>query len=392
MNVKFYKAFLSATILSLSVNTSSYAEEFLVGVEAPLTGSLARVGSGMDEGIQVATKVFNETNGKHTVRLIRLDDESNPAKAIAAVEKLANDGVLAITGGYGSNNVGPASDAAHKLGVPYITSGAVADELTQRGYDNFFRINNSAGYEKAVLGLIESMKAKSVSIIYLTKEATLHLAESSEKRLKEKGIKVHMHAVDPSLTDFKPIMNKIRIRDKPDVVLMVVYENGYVGILRAAKVLKPKVKAMIGVWSLATSKMANEFPDLIPYVYGTALLPYPVAFTTEEGKQFGKAYSDLFKKDPDYLGQFGYVQTMILFKAMSRAAESGQLTRKKIAEELAKTDEMTLIGRVKFDKTGDNPYFIHRMGQHQDGKISIVWPADSATAEIKYPATPWNSK
>jgi hypothetical protein len=40
------------------------AEEFLVGVETPLTGSLARVGTGMSEEIQVATDVFNRKNGK----------------------------------------------------------------------------------------------------------------------------------------------------------------------------------------------------------------------------------------------------------------------------------------------------------------------------------------
>ena len=51
---------------------------------------------------------------------------------------------------------------------------------------------------------------------------------------------------------------------RPDVILMAGYENDYVGILRAARVLKPAVKAMVGVWSLATPKMAAEFPDLMP--------------------------------------------------------------------------------------------------------------------------------
>ena len=35
------------------------AEEFVVGVEVPLSGSLARVGTGMSEGISVAAEVFN---------------------------------------------------------------------------------------------------------------------------------------------------------------------------------------------------------------------------------------------------------------------------------------------------------------------------------------------
>jgi branched-chain amino acid transport system substrate-binding protein len=82
---------------------------------------------------------------------------------------------------------------------------------------------------------------------------------------------VTAHAFDPAISDFKPIINKIKLQDKPEVIAMIGYENDYVGILRAARVLKPAVKAMVGVWSLATPKMAADFPDLVPNVYGTAV-------------------------------------------------------------------------------------------------------------------------
>jgi branched-chain amino acid transport system substrate-binding protein len=379
---------LLATLLSLSAGGAA-AEEFLVGAEIPLTGAMARVGAGMHEGISVAVEVFNKTNGKHTVKVITADDESAPAKAVAAVEKLAGQGVVAITGGYGSNNIGPASDAANKLGLPYITSGGVDDNLTARGHKTFFRINNTAGYQKAMVGLLDEMKIKSASVIYSTKEATADLAKDVKHALDARGIPVGMHAFDPAITDFKPIINKVRLQDKPEAILMVGYENDYVGILRAAKVLKPNVKAMIGVWSLATPKMAADFPDLMPSVYGTALLPYPAEFRSEDGRLFAETYKKLFNKEPDYLGQFGYVQSMILFEAIARAADKGTLKQGGVIEELAKTDLETLIGRVQFNDRGDNANFVHRMGQHQDGKIAIVWPSDAATGKMNFPGVPW---
>ncbi|MDQ2987515.1 MAG: ABC transporter substrate-binding protein, partial [Pseudomonadota bacterium] len=168
---KIALALVAATTLS-----TSYADELLVGVELPLTGSLARVGNGIQEGIKVAVELFNKTNGKHTVKLIIVDDESAPAKAIAAVEKLASQNVLAVTGGYGSNNIAPASDAADKLGLAYVSSGGVDDSLVNSGRKNFFRINNTAGYQKALVGLVSDLNARSVSIIYSTKEATHALA------------------------------------------------------------------------------------------------------------------------------------------------------------------------------------------------------------------------
>ncbi|OFA01743.1 ABC transporter substrate-binding protein [Duganella sp. HH101] len=378
-----------AALIAMAMAGGAGAEEFTVGAELPLTGTLARVGSGMQEGVMVAAEVFNKTNGKHKIKIITIDDESAPAKAVAAVEKLASQGAVAITGGYGSNNISPASDAANKLGLVYITSGGVDDSLVNSGRKNFFRINNTAGYEKAVQGLLADMGVKSVSIVFSTKEATSDLANSVQKVLTTKGVKAVTHSFDPAITDFKPIINKIKLQDKSEAILMVGYENDYVGILRAARVLKPPVKAMIGVWSLATPKMASEFPDLMPNVYGTALLPFPAHFETADGKAFADAYKALYKKEPDYLGQFGYVQSMLLFEAIARAADKGTVKKGGVAEELRKTDRDTLIGRVQFGANGDNPNFVHRMGQHQGKNIVIVWPKETATGSMVYPGLPW---
>ncbi|KIF82071.1 ABC transporter substrate-binding protein [Noviherbaspirillum autotrophicum] len=380
---------LGALLGAALIGASATAEEFKVGAHMPLTGTLARSGQGFNEGIQAAVDIFNRTNGKHKIKMITIDDESAPAKAVAAVEKLGSEGVTSVIGGYGSNIIGPASDTSNRLGLTYITAGGVNDELTKRGYKTFFRINNTRGYETAVTTMLQEVKAQSVSIVYSTKEATSDLAKDIQKTLAAKNVKVTMHAFDPAITDFKPIINKIKLQDKPDVLFMSGYENDYVGIIRAAKVLKPQIKSIVGVWSLATSKMASDFPDLMPNVIGTAMLPFPVEYKTPEGKQFAETYKKMFNKDVDYLAQFGYVKASLLFEAIARAADNGTLKKGGLSDELRKTNRDTLIGKVTFDANGDNPNFQHRMGQHQNGKIAIVSPAAQATAPIKYPALPW---
>lgn len=379
---------LAATaVVALAIGMgAAQAKDFVLGEQSPLSGNLARVGQGMHEGISVAIDMANKQYaGKHSFKLETIDDETSPAKAVAAVEKLAGMGVVALTGGYGSNIIGPASEAANKAGLVYITSGGVTPELTERGHKTFFRINNTDGYAAAMIGLLDEMKAKKVSVVYLNKEATSNLAKSVQKALAGKGVTVGMHEFDGATSDFKPLVNKVKLQDRPDVIAMVGYENDYVGILRAAKVLKPDVKAMVGVWSLATSQMAKEFPDLMENVYGTSMLPYPVEFTTPEAQDFAKTYKTLFGKEPDYLGQFGYVQTKLLIQAVLRADANGTA----IADELRKTDEPTLIGRVTFNEKGDNPNFSHRMGQHQKGKVVLVWPADAANGKAVFPGVPW---
>lgn len=387
--MKFKLRKIVAITAAVLCTVSASAEEFVVGGHMPLTGTLARAGTATNEGVQSAVDIFNRTNGKHTIKYVTIDDESAPAKAVAAVEKLASQNAVAIIGGYGSNIIGPASDAANRLNLTYITSGGVSDALTQRGYKTFFRINNTAGYQRAVEKLVEEMHAKSVSILYSTKEATAELAKGVEKAMSAKGVKVTMHAFDPAITDFKPIINKVKLQDKSDVLLMSGYENDYVGIIRAAKVLKPPVKSVVGMWSLAVPKMANDFPDLMPNVIGTAMLPYPVEYKAAEGKKFVDTYKRMFNKDVDYLSQFGYIQATLLFEAIARSADNGSLKKGGLSEELRKTDRDTLIGHVTFDAHGDNPNFQQRMGQHESGKIVIVSPAADASGKLKYPAVPW---
>ena len=370
--------------------SSVEAREFLVGVELPLTGSFARVGKGTLEGIKTGVEIFNKKHPGHTIKLITIDDESSPAKAVAAVEKLADSKVLAVAGGYGSNSIGPASNAAEKAGLVYLTSGGVANELTSRGLKHFFRTNGTDGYTHAISGLLaEKMKVKSVSILASSLQSCAELGENVEKSLRAKGVKVTLHRYEPSTTDFKALINKVKLQDRSEAIFMSSMENDYVGIIRAAKVMKPDLKAVVGVWSLATAKMAKEFPDLMQNVYGAAMLPYPADFKNVEGIEFSEAYKRLYKQEPDYLAQFGYVQVQILGEAMLRAEAKGTLAKGGLADEVRKTKLKTLIGPVSFDKGGDNPSFEQRMGQHQNGKIPIVYPSEHATGKMNYPAVPW---
>ena len=368
----------------------AHADEILVGAHMPLTGSLARSGQAFDEGMRVAIQMFNaRPETKHKIRLQVIDDESTPAKAVSAVEKLVSDGAVAVIGGYGSNIIGPASDASNRLNTTYVTAGAVSDELTARGLKTFFRINNNAGYQRGMGTLLETLKPASVSILASTKEAPALLAKGLQKDLAAKGIKVTLHEFDPAITDFKPIINKVKLQDKSEILVMSAYENDYVGIIRAAKVLKPPVKLIVGAWSLATPKMYTEFPDLMNNVVGTSFLPFPVEMKDEEGKRFAEAYKKTYNKEVEYLSTLSFVETTILAEAIARAAEAGTLKSRGLPDAMRKTERETLLGPVQFDATGDNPRFTVAMGQHQGGRIVLVSPESAATGKIVYPGLPW---
>lgn len=370
--------------------SSAGAREFKIGTHMPLTGNLARVGISMWQGIQIAGELFNTSqHGRHLVKLTVVDDESNPAKSVAAVEQLGPN-VDAFTGGFGSNLVGPASETASRLGKVYVTGGAVAKEIVERGLKNFFRVNNNEGYAKAIDGVASDIGAKSISVLYSTKDATTDLAQQVEKLASKRGVKVTLHAFDSTTADFKPIVNKVKLQDRPDMIMMSGYENDYVGILRAAQILKPDVKLMVGVFGLATEQMNKDFHDLVQNVAGTAVLSYPPIFKTADGKLFSEAFKQKFGKYPDYNSVYSYVAAQVLFAALAKVGDNDNFSKPGVlADEVRKTDRETLLGHVKFDERGDNPDFVQRIAQHQGNQIVLISPKSEATGAAKIPGRPW---
>lgn len=366
------------------------AEELKLGVHLPLSGPYARSGKAILEGITTSAEVFNKNNSKHKVKLTVIDDETVVTKAVSAVEKLVSQGSMGIVGGFTTRLIAPAAGAANKEGLAYLTVGATSMEILDQGYKTFFRLNNNEGYTAAILQLIEDLGIKKVSMLTLNTQSNIEAGVDVKKQLTAKGIKVIEHNFDPGMTDFKPLINKVKIQDQPEVLLLNCLESDNIGVLRAAKVLKPNVKAIIGMYSIATAKMANEFPDLVKNVFGTSLLPVPPVFKTAEGKEFEQAFMKLYNKEPDYLNQLGYVKGQLMVEAMKRAADKKNLTRVVVANELRKTNRDTLIGRVMFNEKGDNPNFRAWISQHQQGKtVPLVWPKEIATGKMNYPALPW---
>lgn len=379
-----------AISMAMMAANSASAHDYKVGTHMALTGSLARVGNSMWQGIQIAADLFNlAEKGKNTVELSVIDDESSPAKAVAAVEQLGPK-VDAFVGGFGSNLVGPASETSDRLGKVYVTGGAVAKGIVERGLKGFFRVNNNEGYAKAIDQFAAQIGVKSMSILYSTKDATADVAKQVEGLVNQRHVKVTMHAFEANVTDFKPTINKIKLQDRPDMILMSGYENDYVGILRAAQILKPDVKMFVGTFGLATEQMNRDFHDVVQNVAGTAVLSYPPIFTTADGKNFSEAFKTKFGNFPDYNAVYGYVAAQVLFTALGKDGMGEKVGQPGVlSAEVRKTDMETLLGHVSFNEKGDNPSFVQRIAQHQGNNLVLVSPLNAATGKAVVPGRPW---
>ncbi len=367
-----------------------------LGAHAPQTGSLAKHGMEQIKGIRVGAEEF-EKRRNIKVDLRVYDDESDPQKAVAAVEKLAGmDKVNAIVGGYGSNLVGPASEAAERYDTPYLTTGAVDTKLSAKKFKNFFRLNNMQGYAVAQSGAIKELfGAKKVGVLYNSLSATTEIAEVVRDQLIKAGIEVPVfEKFEKGTTNYKPIL--LKVRDAGCEVLLVEgYFTDYVGTIKDAKILNLPVKAYMGAWGIGTPDFVRELGPMSEYIYGTSI--WELGTAPKEAKveeaEFVVMYKAKYKEEPSYIAMLGYLSSRYMLEAIAQGGgKSGNYSFEKTRTALRAMDTVGSLGRVAFDEKGEPKYFTAILFQTQKGNQVVVYPKDRALGTIQYPAVPWGGK
>ncbi len=386
---------IAAALLAAAVaapgGAAAGAEAIRLGAHAPQTGSLARHGAEQMKGIRLGVEMFEKRRNVH-VALFAYDDESDPQKAVAAVEKLAGvEKVDAIVGGYGSNLVAPASEAAERYDTPYLTTGAVDTRLSARGFRNFFRLNDMPGYAAAQAGTIRDLfKARRVGILYNSVSSTTEIAETVKGRLTKAGIAVPVfERFEKGTTNYKPLL--LKVRDAAcDVLLVEGYFPDYVGTIKDARILNLPVKAYMGVWGIGTPDFVRELGAMSEFVYGTSIWEAgtaPAAARAEEA-EFTAAYQARFREEPSYIAMLGYLSARYMLEAVAKGGGPAEKTR----AALRSLDVVGPLGRVAFDAKGDPKYFTAVLFQTLNGRQVVVYPPERASGTVRYPAVPWGGR
>ncbi|MBI4593126.1 MAG: ABC transporter substrate-binding protein, partial [Candidatus Rokubacteria bacterium] len=102
-------------------------------------------------------------------------------------------------------------------------------------------------------------------------------------------------------------------------------------------------------------------------------------------RELNEAHVKKIGRPADPIAGPAYACVQILAAAVTRA---GSLDREKVRDAIAVTDMPTVVGPVKFRPDGTGvvqSVFV----QWINGKQELVWPKDSATAPLAYPAPPF---
>lgn len=386
---------VAALLVVCGGGTEAAAPPIRLGAHAPQTGRLAKHGIEQAKGIRLAAEEFERKRGI-AVALSVYDDESDPQKAMAAVEKLSGVGkVHGIVGGYGSGLVGPASEAAERYDTPYLTTGAADTRLSGRGLRNFFRLNHMPGYAAAQAGAIGSLfGAKRVGILANSQSSTEELAAEVRRRLEAAGIAVPVfERFENATTNFKPLL--LKVRDAAcDVLLVEGYFPDYVATIRDARILALPVKAYVGAWGIGTPEFVRELGAMSEAVFGTSVWEKGTApaKAKKEEAAFESAYRAKYGEEPSYIAMLGYLSAKYMLEAIARGGgRGGEYSAAGTRAALRALDAVGPLGRVAFDANGDPKHFQALLFQVQGGRPVVVWPRDRANGTARYPAVPWGS-
>lgn len=119
-----------------------------LGLIAAITGPSALSGESITRGLRVATAEINSNGGVlggRPIELVIRDDESTPAKGVAAARELIErEQVAAIFGGLDSPVSLAMLPVIHELETPYMGVWAAATGITRNGFDPNYAFRVSA--------------------------------------------------------------------------------------------------------------------------------------------------------------------------------------------------------------------------------------------------------
>jgi branched-chain amino acid transport system substrate-binding protein len=360
----------------------------------PLTGRYGAGGAQVRAGYEIAVEQLNAAGGvtvggrKMTLELVLLDDESDATKTVSRLETLAAQGVVAYLGGFGSDLHAAAASVGEKNRIPYLGVAFALYKVHQQGFRYLFSpFWKSPDIGQQTQGLLATIPAaerpKTAAIFQEKTDWGREMATAWTEAGKAAGYQVIVQGeYAPGAKDFSDLILKAKAANADAVFALPTPPDGMTMIKQMKELgYTPKLTVFIRapdppIWSKNLGK-DGDFVVLGPGWHNAVKAPGV--------KELNEAHVKKIGRPADPIAGPAYACVQILAAAVTRA---GSLDREKVRDAIAATDMTTVIGPVKFRPDGTGivqSVFV----QWLNGKQELIWPRESATAPLAYPAPPF---
>lgn len=324
-------------------------------VLAELSGGGASVGATYRNGIELAFKEINAAGGilGRKVDIQVLDTQTTPGVAKALAQKAVDSEAYVVMGPVFSSSIVVSMKETQRAEIPNFMAGD-ANTLTQQGNPYVFRggLPQSASMPKLARYIAETMKAKSVGIVWVNNDFGRGGRDAMSKALEAKGVKIAADVVtDPNQVDFTAAVLKLRQAD-PDVAFVYLHEEESARVLRELR-KQGWTKPLVGESTLGSQKVIDLAGDLangvISHVALTGDSPIPAV------NAFSGKYLKAYGSKSDANGIKGYMSAYVV-KAVTE--KIGKFDSKLFAKTLhgmkiSAKDYPGVLMDVSYDANGD---------------------------------------
>ncbi|EWC39267.1 branched-chain amino acid ABC transporter substrate-binding protein [Stutzerimonas stutzeri KOS6] len=284
------------------------ADPITLGLNYPRTGSYKEEGLAQMRGALMAIDEINAAGGVlgRPLQLISRNTASRPEKAVANVDKMADEGVAMLFGGVSSAVAIAASKRAKERGLLYFGTLTYSNDTTGKdGHRYMFRECNNAWMSAQVLGQYLNENLPGKTYFYITSDYTWgHTSESSLRQAtgtvdqnRHQGVKTAFPGA--RLSDYRAALEKAASSDA-EVLVLVLFGEDMVRAMRIADDMGLNKRMQIAVPNLTLSMVELAGPDIMRGILGTEPWTWrvPELEGSERGKTFVRDFGDRYQTHP----------------------------------------------------------------------------------------------
>jgi branched-chain amino acid transport system substrate-binding protein len=287
---------------------------FKVGVVTSLSGELVFGGTVTKRGYDLWADAVNNSGGieiggkKYRVALVYADDQSNPATAAVAGERLiTQEKVDFILGPYASGPTLALAPITEKYKVPHITGSAESPLIWQRKFKYTFgtipAVNLTAQAVIQTLAQDVSPAPKTIAIIGIDDPFSKFTAEAFKKASEKVGLKVLRYDIVPEGSDYTPSISAVKAL-KPEIFAMGNHEKAAIEMMKIARELRFNPSAFVQHYGMTTPDFRKGLGKDSEYVFGNSVwtpnMRHQAAILFKTPKEYTEAFRAKFQTDPDY--------------------------------------------------------------------------------------------
>ncbi|GAA3439145.1 branched-chain amino acid ABC transporter substrate-binding protein [Kutzneria kofuensis] len=364
----------------------------VVGVVAPLSGSLSAVGLGIQNATALAV---DEANAKCAVKGYKLavvgeDDQATPQVGAQAASKLAaDDTVLGVVGTYNSSVAQAVQPILASKKIAQVSPANTNPSLTvgdnparpKRQFETYFRVCATDNFQGPYAAdyLVRKAGKKRIALITDGKTYGKGLADEFSKQATKDGATiVDREQVGEKDTDFAGVLTKVR-RFSPDAV----YYGGEYPVAgplsKQAQGLGLNVPVMggDGIFDKNFIQLGGKEGDLATSVGAPT-------DQLQSAQDFVKAYNAKGYKDPyAAYGAFAYDAANAIIagaaKAIGDAGTWGNSMRETLLKNIGSYSANGATGPVAFDQYGDSTNKVLTVYQVADGEWKPVQTGNASS-------------